>query len=370
MHQRIFGLDILRAAAILIVLYAHAYGIIGSHFNHTLYNSIFPDGVMLFFVLSGFLIGSILIKTVNRTDFESKDLINFWKRRWFRTLPAYFVVLTAILLNTYNAGPVHFTEVSKYLLFCQSLFGRCHIFRESWSLCVEEWFYLTVPFLLFISLKLSIHRKAIFLFWIVAIILLVTILRYYWIQYLRISSVSEWDYFIHKATIIRMDSIMFGMLGAYLNFYKYQTWIKYRHVSFFTGILLFILIGIIAATGKSVIFTRYWHLTFEAMATLLLLPQLCTIQTGTGVPFRFFTFISKISYSMYLLNLTPFFVILLPRLKKLFQLNEPCTLLLYLTWTIGGGYFLYKYVEQPMMKVREKTSEIEAKLSGTVLEPV
>ena len=137
MHQRIYGLDILRAIAILTILYFHAYGIIGSHFNLVSYSALVPDGVALFFVLSGFLIGSILIKTINKTGFELKDLANFWKRRWFRTLPAYFVVLGLILLNSYKAGPLPFIETAKYFLFIQSFFHQCFLFRESWSLCIE-----------------------------------------------------------------------------------------------------------------------------------------------------------------------------------------------------------------------------------------
>ena len=88
---RHFGLDVIRALAISLVLISHINGIT-SHlpvqlpniFNHIN----LPDGVDLFFVLSGFLIGRILLKT----DWESFSSIkNFWKRRFLRTLPNYFL---------------------------------------------------------------------------------------------------------------------------------------------------------------------------------------------------------------------------------------------------------------------------------------
>ena len=53
------------------------------------------DGVTIFFVLSGFLIGRILIRTFGAGASVS-SLTTFWVRRWFRTLPAYFVTLLMV----------------------------------------------------------------------------------------------------------------------------------------------------------------------------------------------------------------------------------------------------------------------------------
>ena len=100
--SRIYGLDILRAFAILFVVLDHS--------KHTLQNSnseiisgisqsyswyiryLVFDGVSIFFVLSGFLIGSILIKTFDRGDLSFKSLVNFWIKRWMRTLPNYLFI--------------------------------------------------------------------------------------------------------------------------------------------------------------------------------------------------------------------------------------------------------------------------------------
>ncbi|MHC5768257.1 MAG: acyltransferase family protein, partial [Nostoc sp.] len=75
--NRIYGLDILRAMAILFVVYGHGYNLVRGYVNKKLYNSITFDGVSIFFVLSGFLIGGILLKIVNKTSFERKELVNF-----------------------------------------------------------------------------------------------------------------------------------------------------------------------------------------------------------------------------------------------------------------------------------------------------
>ena len=96
-HNRIYGLDILRAFAILFVLYSHAFFLIMDHVNERVYNLLSLDGVTLFFVLSGFLIGGILIRTIENKGFGFKELLNFWTRRWFRTLPNYFLMLMVSL---------------------------------------------------------------------------------------------------------------------------------------------------------------------------------------------------------------------------------------------------------------------------------
>ena len=105
MGSRIYGLDILRAFAIITVLYHHSYRYLRDYFDKTIFHAVLPDGVSLFFVLSGYLIGGILLSEVTKNKFTGRALFNFLKRRWFRTLPAYLVVLTGI----YVAGV--FTDI-------------------------------------------------------------------------------------------------------------------------------------------------------------------------------------------------------------------------------------------------------------------
>ena len=60
------------------------------------------NGVELFFVLSGFLIGGILIKTFQKDNsFGIKTISNFWIRRWFRTLPNYDLILILNIIVVY-----------------------------------------------------------------------------------------------------------------------------------------------------------------------------------------------------------------------------------------------------------------------------
>jgi len=96
LKNRIFGLDVIRALAILLVLCSHSTLLLFPNQKHILLTVIQffgTVGVDLFFVLSGFLIGTIILKQVHKGQTKFKDFCYFWVRRWFRTLPNYFLIL-------------------------------------------------------------------------------------------------------------------------------------------------------------------------------------------------------------------------------------------------------------------------------------
>ncbi len=153
-HSRIPALDTLRAAAILWVILRHMVGagylsgIAGPIANRLFRRG--DAGVDLFFVLSGYLIATIMLAELGGTG--KLDLRRFWYRRWMRTLPAYYVTLGVIALgDIFYTSPVPWHRPWSYLVFLQTSvvdFGRMR-FGWSWSLCVEELFYLCMP--LFVS---------------------------------------------------------------------------------------------------------------------------------------------------------------------------------------------------------------------------
>ena len=142
--QRIFGLDVMRAIAILLVLFSHTSLLMFPETESiilTVIRFFGAIGVDIFFVLSGFLVGRILIDIIYKTEFSSKNLVNFWIRRWFRTIPAYFLVLTVLVLARQitqgNLGAFSY----KFYLFIQNLYSvHPRFYPEAWSLSVEEWF--------------------------------------------------------------------------------------------------------------------------------------------------------------------------------------------------------------------------------------
>ena len=133
----------MRASSLLLVLLPHAGGIYcdwaGLHLPHILAVS-GTFAVETFFVLSGFLVGRILLRTVAEAPVAS-TLWRFLARRWMRTLPLYWLSILALaaLQPTPHAG----RDIARYASFTQNLLPPQldWFFPVSWTLAVEEWFY-------------------------------------------------------------------------------------------------------------------------------------------------------------------------------------------------------------------------------------
>ena len=136
-HNRVFGLDILRFVAIFMVLLGHSMLFVPADIK-PMFKQFLLDGVSIFFVLSGFLIGGILIKQLNREKPTFNGLLDFWKRRWMRTLPAYMVVLIALIIYTAILVPENLPkDLYRFFFFIQNFFvERPTFFAEAWSLSI------------------------------------------------------------------------------------------------------------------------------------------------------------------------------------------------------------------------------------------
>ena len=141
---RLPGLDVMRAVAIAMVLVNHWIGHFSLWFGYPTISPLWDfagdAGVELFFALSGFLIGRILLDM--RPDW--RNLRIFLIRRALRTLPLYFVWLALLLCVFPPVGDVVAIGL-RYATLTQNLIAPLpanYYFAVSWSLAVEEWFYL------------------------------------------------------------------------------------------------------------------------------------------------------------------------------------------------------------------------------------
>ena len=209
MSKRIPSLDGIRALAILMVLTVHS--------SETLKFPVWwvPDGVSIFFVLSGFLITSLMLREVDRT--ATVDLKAFYLRRAYRILPPLYAYL---VLSTVICWLAHY-PVDKWALFDAAVFVRDYagnagahalpgsgnwITEHMWSLSVEEQFYLLYP-ALFVFVRGRWGRSA--LAKVTLCILLLT-------PILRMAGYSL-HLFPHRDQFMfhtRMDTLMTGCLIA------------------------------------------------------------------------------------------------------------------------------------------------------------
>jgi len=234
--RRFFALDLLdnrysvlhgmRVVAILSVVQYHVTTIFTYETHLTMDRSwamtsmtIF-FGMDLFFILSGFLIGSILLRSVETAGFI--NVRRFWLRRAFRTFPAYYVVLTAlVLLFGINAAQrKHLPFEYAYLTNYVPLTREGTVMLWGWSLALEEQFYLSVPLLFFGLSKMRSDRARLTLlglFWISALVVRLVIFKRH----------PDWDAGqvydnLYFKTHTRFDTLVCGIMLAYVQ----QRWSK------------------------------------------------------------------------------------------------------------------------------------------------
>lgn len=151
--KRFPALDGLRAIAALLVVVFHYGGPSWAMANGWI-------GVHLFFVLSGFLITTLALREEDRNGKIS--LANFYIRRAFRILPVYFAVLGIIVVFTYLRGQYTSSGLSgamPYFLTFTNEYAHNAPFGQSWTLGVEQKFYLVWPFLAFGIAALSFPKR-------------------------------------------------------------------------------------------------------------------------------------------------------------------------------------------------------------------
>lgn len=357
-NKRIFGLDIFRATAIILVVLGHG----GFILNGTVLEG-FPhfkmiDGVDVFFVLSGFLIGGILLKELNKPNsFKTSDLMRFWKRRWFRTLPNYYLILLVnylfvkhgIIKESIEQFNFHFITFTHN--FNSPFYG---FFWESWSLSVEEWFYIFTPVMIF-GLCKWLPNKISFLTATLIMIILPLLYRYsihnptmdgFW-----------WDVTFRKTVLSRLDSIGYGLLFAWLYFYHPEFWKKIKIPAFILGVALIIFV-LNFDRSPNTLYKQTIYFSLIPFAVMLLIPMAHGYKKAKGFIPVAIQHISKISYSMYLINLALVAEVIRDNFPPNGGTDGIMKYIIYWVIVIFASTLLFKYFEKPMMDLRDKKIKI------------
>ncbi len=328
-------------------------------------------GVDLFFVLSGFLIGSIILKQLKLGKTRFKDFMYFWIRRWFRTLPNYFLVLILNVILFYLFSGEIIEGLKLYFLFLQNFWTpQPDFYTESWSLSIEEYAYIIGPLLMFLSILIAkkASKTKLFLISSLLVIIISVLLRYQFHLSHSIDSVETWSKSLRKIVIYRMDSIYYGFIFVYIMNIKEAVFRQFNKVFFWTGILLFLGVHLlIFSTNMTPVNSRLFfnviYLPLLSLNLLLFFPYAITITTNKQVE-KLVTELSVLSYAMYLLNYS---VVLLS--IKYFMgfcsdsiLIRIMALLIYCLLTVYLSKGLYRYFEKPMTNLRDK-SFFKAKFS-------
>ncbi|TSJ40888.1 acyltransferase [Mucilaginibacter corticis] len=363
LENRNFGLDLFRFFAITLVLIDHTM------LGLFKYRSLRPFedycgliGVELFFVLSGFLIGTIIIKIHDNTDVTTfKNIKSFWVRRWFRTLPNFLLVF-AIYLVVFNLYKLYipYYKLPLYLVFLQNCFStEPGFYGVTWSLSIEEWFYLTFPLIL-LAYQHFVPRskqKSIF-FTIATFIVICLLLRVAWMHF----DYRGWDEGFRKQMPLRLDSISIGVLAATIKYYYQKFWFNNKNKMVVLGIIMFCLATSIVyhffLRGNLMqknFFMDTFYFTIMSVAIGLLLPFVYSLKAPRLKFIQYaVTYVSIISYSLYLIH--PIFSYLVPYYFA-GRLNPIVESAIMWVLVIIASHLIYNLFEKKITVLRNKYSD-------------
>jgi peptidoglycan/LPS O-acetylase OafA/YrhL len=371
--KRIFGLDLMRAFAIVWVLYVHCAYIVYPFFPKNMevvYNYLNWMGgyysVDLFFVLSGFLIGSLFVEEfiVDAIRNVSKQINYFWIKRWFRTLPNYYLfIILNVVVYYFISNKNYLYLVPKYAFFLQKLkpTDELVMFGVSWSLAIEEWFYLFLPGIFLLLYKITTNKKLSFgvplaLMFIVPLVMKVCYITTH-------ARYGMHDEFFKFTTFARLDPIGYGVLFAYVWHTDLRSYLlKNKNKLALTGLIVFFIaivysfLFLAKPVQNSIAYS--FISSISSIALFLQIPYLIEFKPFKNkIVCRVIETLSKISYSMYLchilvLELVEYF----SKGMVLFDSNIGRLIKILLIYTISilFSLLLYKKFEKPFLNLRRK----------------
>lgn len=347
--KHIRQLDGLRCIAVSLVLLEHYAIILGRHIAAGYY------GVDLFFVISGFLITSILVKSEEPFLKAYKKFIG---RRTLRIFPIYYLTILVLLLmgNEY---------VSKYLVYCLTYtYNYAWVYfnipmnsiTHFWSLCIEEQFYLFWPFII-----LGLRKHPMILKYVILTIIIICSLQ---ILFNIFPSVTPYNF---VGIFPQANSLGIGALGALLN----------RNNKFTTDILENKWIEVLSVVLLLYLLNSTYNIKYIICPFISLYFVLKTAHKGFSfdavnnfLQHRAIVYIGSISYGIYLFHLPIGFYLTqnifepyiwnrinwnsLGDLKTLQRYSWVIKLPVYSLITIGLAHLSYHYIEKPILSLKDK----------------
>jgi peptidoglycan/LPS O-acetylase OafA/YrhL len=344
MTSRNQALDVLRGIAILMVLFCH-YSLILN--PESAMGNTFGRGVDLFFVLSGFLISGLLFSEFKRNG--SIDLKRFWIRRGFKIYPAFYLftfTTIAVWMAVFHKFP---KPIIADLLFVQSY--RPNVWEYTWSLAVEEHFYLILPLLLLLLIRVGKGKSNPF-----RVVPFISIALSALCLYGRIHAYLRWHDWDRVAypTHLRIDALFAGVTLGYFASFDPESFREGRR----TWVLL---VGLAFTLGLFLL-PSIPQLTFAYMAFSFIVAWAVNQPQRRNWFARPIEWIGRYSYSIYLWHGIGMLAVgHLP--QRWFRLP------LYAVIAITPGVVMSKLIEVPALKVRDKLFPLLTGRSGNAPPP-
>jgi len=373
-------LDILRGLAILAVILNHAGpetipnfpqldGAAGFLFWQI--KGIGWSGVDLFFILSGFLIGGSLINEIEKHGHI--DLKLFWLKRCFKILPSYGALL--IILTLTGAAQLTLQQIPVFLLFLQNYLAP-QVVGPTWSLAVEEHFYVLLPLLLtgLIVLCRGESQRALRLMPYMAMLVITLVVTG---RLLSALSGVENDDFMQSH--FRFDTLFMGVLLHWVWRYRRRFSQKVAHPASLLAVSILIAPAMFLSRNDAIMFS----VGFSLLASGYALLTLYSLERGFG---RFGTSwtgsilasIGRWSYNIYLWHLFILAVgfpsyepiqMWIANIGMHHLLQAILQITMLVLFSVLVGWLFTVSVEEPFLKLRNKLIKRRSTSKGDLVSP-
>jgi peptidoglycan/LPS O-acetylase OafA/YrhL len=341
------ALNGIRAIAVFLVIFYHyglrlpgGFKVPGAH------------GVLIFFVMSGFLITWLLLK--EHEKYGRISLKGFYRRRVLRIFPAfyfYWVLVVAILLLSHHEI-IWLQAISSFLYlsnYYQAIFGDPNnAFSHTWSLAIEEQFYLFWPFLFAALFRRDLKKMTTFL-----VVLIVSVWIYRCILLFGFHLNQEYFYAAFDA---RLDSLMVGCLlavllkrGVLVHFWE----IVCRGCALPVLMILLFWASVFAGPVLIPRYRDFIGLAIEPVLIAVIIVQAIALSSTAlfkWMEWGWVRFLGQISYSLYLYQQ----LTLQSVHKRLAGQPEIVQLSAAVAVTILAACFSFYVIERPFLKLKDK----------------
>ena len=347
------ALNGIRAIAVFLVIFYHyglrlpgGFKVPGAH------------GVLIFFVMSGFLITWLLLK--ENEKYGRISLSGFYRRRVLRIFPAFYfywaLLVTILLLGHHEIVWLQTISSFFYLSnYYQAIFGDPNNgFSHTWSLAIEEQFYLFWPFL-FARFRHDLKKMTVFLVGLIG-----SVWIYRWILYFGFHASQEYFYAAFDA---RLDSLMVGCLLAVL--LKRGVLMRFWEGvcrGYATPVFTILLLITSVFAGPALV-PRYRDVIGLAIEPVLIAVIIVQVIALSSTPlfkwmeWSWVRFLGQISYSLYLYQQ----LTLQSVHKRLAGQPEILQLSAAVGVTILAACFSFYVIERPFLKLKERKTDVPAK---------
>jgi len=321
-------------------------------------------GMDLFFVMSGFLIGFMLLRALEQR--RPGLFARFYARRAARIMPLYYFILTALAVVFPLTQNQKHALVFEYLYLTNYYhFKDVQVMGWAWSLCVEEHFYFTVPLLLLLLARLRSHAARIGLLAVLALTCLGIRLS---MLYLDPSIRDPFEIFrrMYLPTHTRFDTLIAGIFLAYL---QYNFTPDLREIFARRGPR--IAAYAVAAIGFWILMSKrifggdtyLWNvLTWGTVTSITYIALLLPLINSDGLAQRLLGskpmyWLATLSYGIYLLHVPICEGLVVPiahRMHAPFAVVWPASLAMLVAFSTIFAYVLHLLVEKPFLLLRER----------------